>query len=432
MRVQRLSDLTHKVFIPPRFKRVYVDKEHGVPFLQGTHVVQFQPTDLKYLSWIIPRLEQWQIQAGWLLVTCSGSIGRSTICPRSWDGWAASQHILRIVPDEEKCPVGYLATFLASPLGQAQLTANVYGAVVDELTEDQAQDVLVPVPENADDWSLLASLDSSMREAVDLRSEATSLVNEAISKVYPSIERVAEADWFSLRNDYLDDDLRFDAGIFNPTYVHALELLSEIDTVRIGDIAEVFMPNRFKRVYVDSDHGLPFLQGRHVTHFQATGVKYLWKGYKNIDELIVEQDWLLVSRSGTVGRVALCPREWDGWAATEDIIRILPENELFPPGYLCSFLSSYLGRIQLTSRKHGAVVDHLTEEHVSDVLIPVPDASLIGNIDSIMHKGVSMKTRAVSAIEENVIQIMKRLEEWRVAKPLKDLPKNNIANCNTS
>ena len=80
--------------------------------------------------------EQWIIRAGWLLVTRSGTTGRTTVCPEEWDEWAASEHILRIVPNEEKCPAGYLCTFLSSPLGQAQLTASIYGAVVDELTEE--------------------------------------------------------------------------------------------------------------------------------------------------------------------------------------------------------------------------------------------------------------------------------------------------------
>ena len=45
-----LSEVTEHIFIPPRFKRVYVDYEHGVPFLQGTNLPQFKPTDVKYLS----------------------------------------------------------------------------------------------------------------------------------------------------------------------------------------------------------------------------------------------------------------------------------------------------------------------------------------------------------------------------------------------
>ena len=103
MRLERLGDITCNVFIPPRFKRLYVEPELGVPFLQGSHIVHFQPADLKYLSLSTPRLEQWIIRVGWLLVTRSGTTGRTTVCPEEWDGWAASEHILRIVPDEEKC-----------------------------------------------------------------------------------------------------------------------------------------------------------------------------------------------------------------------------------------------------------------------------------------------------------------------------------------
>ena len=139
MRLARLADVTSRVFIPPRFKRVYVDASVGVPFLQGSHVVHFQPADLKYLSRTAHhRLDRWIIESGWILVTCSGTIGRVTICPEEWNGWAASQHILRIVPNEQVCPSGYLCSFLASWFGQVQLTANIYGAVVDELTEQQA------------------------------------------------------------------------------------------------------------------------------------------------------------------------------------------------------------------------------------------------------------------------------------------------------
>ena len=154
MRLERLADITDNVFIPPRFKRMYVEREHGVPFLQGGHIVPFQPADLKYLSLSTHNLDHWIIESGWILVTRSGTIGRAALCPGGWDGWAASEHILRIVPNEDKCPAGYLTSFLASPLGQVQLTANIYGAVVDELTEEQANGILVPLPENDGDRAL--------------------------------------------------------------------------------------------------------------------------------------------------------------------------------------------------------------------------------------------------------------------------------------
>ena len=181
MRVVRLADVTTRVFIPPRFRRVYVDASVGIPFLQGSHVVHFQPADIKYLSRTAHhRLDRWIIHAGWILVTCSGTIGRVTICPEEWDGWAASQHILRIVPNEEMCPSGYLSSFLSSSFGQVQLTANIYGAVVDELTEQQAESVLVPLPETSRDWELVKSIDQEAKNAIARKSDAVALAKSAV------------------------------------------------------------------------------------------------------------------------------------------------------------------------------------------------------------------------------------------------------------
>jgi mRNA-degrading endonuclease RelE of RelBE toxin-antitoxin system len=64
--IRPLAEVTKRIFIPPRFKRIYVDQEHGVPFLQGSHVVHFQPADIKYLSRAAhTRLDRWIIEAGW-------------------------------------------------------------------------------------------------------------------------------------------------------------------------------------------------------------------------------------------------------------------------------------------------------------------------------------------------------------------------------
>lgn len=174
MEIRTLGDVTERVFIPPRFKRVYVDADHGVPFIQGSHVLQFRLTDLKYLSRKAHKgLERWIIESGWILVTCSGTVGRVAITPSHWDGWAASQHIMRIVPKEDsKCPAGYLATFLASPIGQAQLTAQIYGAVVDELTEEQARSVRVPIPTTRAQRLKVKKINDMAMEALRMRDEA--------------------------------------------------------------------------------------------------------------------------------------------------------------------------------------------------------------------------------------------------------------------
>ena len=412
MRVARLGDVSRSVFIPARLRRIYVDNPaYGAPFLQGSHIVQFQPTDIKYLSVSEHDVAKWIIKAGWILVTRSGTIGRVAMCPAEWDGWVGSEHILRIVPDEARCPAGYLCSFLSSTLGQMQLTANVYGAVVDEITEEQVEDILVPLPKTQKDRELIEFIDASVLDSVAKRAAAASLASKTIEDVHPKFIPIRESDGFSLSSSHLEKenaDLRFDAGNFNPSLLHALDLLEKVDAVPLGEVADVFMPTRFKRVYVEKGLGPPFLQGSHVVHFKATDVKYVSRELNRIEELLVKRGWLLVTRSGTVGRITICPAEWNGWAATEHIIRIVPKARKCPVGYLCSFLSSSLGQVQLTANVYGAVVDEIAVEQVQSVMVPLPGAATVHRLDSAMKKAMEIKSQAVESAEIAVAAITGR------------------------
>lgn len=196
LQLASLASVTKRIFIPPRFKRIYVDAAHGVPFLQGSHVVHFQPADIKFLSRTAhTRLDRWIIESGWILVTCSGTIGRVAIAPPSWDKWAASQHILRIVPDPESaCPAGYICAYLSSELGQAQLTSRIYGAVVDEITEEQAQSVLIPKPSTAVQKRIVEEIDLAAKEAVLAKDQAVRLALQSVQGVSSLIPELADTD----------------------------------------------------------------------------------------------------------------------------------------------------------------------------------------------------------------------------------------------
>jgi len=185
LELRPLGDVCERVFIPPRFKRVYVVREHGIAFLQGSHIVQAQPTDLKYVSPAVHKnLNEWLIREGWLLVTRSGTVGRVAITPKSWDGWAASEHLLRIVPrSDPTCPPGYLYAFLRSFAGQAQLTSRIYGAVVDELTEEQTRSVLIPVATTPAQRRTVQTISEASLEAVKRQEQSVALNAEAFGGV---------------------------------------------------------------------------------------------------------------------------------------------------------------------------------------------------------------------------------------------------------
>ena len=184
LNMQRLGDVTDRIFIPPRFKRIYVDSEHGVPFLQGSHLPHFKPADLKYLSLSAHKdLSPWAIQAGWVLVTRSGTIGRVALALEQWDGWIASEHIIRIVPRvDSPCPAGYIYSWLSSPCGQAQFN-GVYGAVVDEITAEHVENILIPVPETPEQQVIVRSINGQVLEGMSAKERALELDASAIESV---------------------------------------------------------------------------------------------------------------------------------------------------------------------------------------------------------------------------------------------------------
>ena len=174
--IKTVGELTHEVRMGPRFKRNYVESDHGVPFLSGKNIVQIRPTDLKYLSNLqMADMQELVIKQGWILVTCSGTIGRTCFVWNNYEDYAASQHILRIIPDATKIDPGYLYAFLSSQYGYEQIRRYRYGSVIDEVSDKQIEKVLVPLPSRTEQ----TAIGDKVRKAYEKRAEAIRLEDEA-------------------------------------------------------------------------------------------------------------------------------------------------------------------------------------------------------------------------------------------------------------
>lgn len=175
-----------RCLVAPRFARVYVRPEMGIPFLQGSDIPTIRPFLLKYLSRKTPHLDLWKVQEGSVLVTCSGTIGEVAIVPKSEDGWAASQHILRVIPKENGgFNAGYIAGFLLTPYGRAQLVS--YGAVVKELTSDTMKELRIPDAPRG----LQNRVGEKVERAFELKSQAIRIEDEAIQMAETAIRNLA-------------------------------------------------------------------------------------------------------------------------------------------------------------------------------------------------------------------------------------------------
>ena len=145
----KLKGVVKRIYYPGRFKRNYVENSNeAVPFLGGTNISQLILKTDKWLSPIDPKLDDLRVQTGWILITRSGSTGIVSTVPQAWDGYAISEHVIRIVPDAKKMSPEYLYAFLKSDYTQEILAKGVYGSVIDEITPEFIGEIEVLLPDN--------------------------------------------------------------------------------------------------------------------------------------------------------------------------------------------------------------------------------------------------------------------------------------------
>lgn len=134
------------MILPGRFKRIYIDEEHGRVFIGGKQLYELDPTKKKYLSNIhhADRIsQQLELHEYMTLITCSGIIGKVVLVGKHWENWTANQRIIRVTPANRDI-AGYLNVFLTSEYASKLITRFTYGSVVDEINDNYIRTIQIP------------------------------------------------------------------------------------------------------------------------------------------------------------------------------------------------------------------------------------------------------------------------------------------------
>jgi type I restriction enzyme S subunit len=173
------SRVSKDIILPGRFKRVYVEEGQGRVFFGGKQLHELDPSNKKFLSLVHhgDRIKkQLELSENMTLITCSGTVGKVTLVPRHWEHWAASQHIIRVVPANDSL-AGYISVFIASDYGRQLVTRFIYGSVVDEIDDNHVSQIPFPFLKNPETQSEINRL---ALEANELRYQAYQLEQKAM------------------------------------------------------------------------------------------------------------------------------------------------------------------------------------------------------------------------------------------------------------
>jgi hypothetical protein len=177
----RLGDVAEAT-IPVRYKRYYVEAGFGRPVLSGRQILQSEPVNLRYVSdRSFKQPEKYIVTAGMTIMAADGRAqggqGSASLVTADRDGWLASDHVMRLVPRPGVRP-GQVWLAMAARQTRLQVNARSFGSVIDELTSEAVEDVLVPtVPselaaEAETAWEDFAIAGSASASAISLLESA--------------------------------------------------------------------------------------------------------------------------------------------------------------------------------------------------------------------------------------------------------------------
>ena len=172
------NQITKDIALPTRFKRTYVEADHGIKLIGGKQINELNPSSEKYLAH--SNLDdELKLKANSILITRSGTIGKTTIVPKHWEDWIGSDHIIRIIPADEQI-AGYLYCWLGTDYAQQLVKRNTFGAVVDEIDTNQIKSIEIPLLKNE---SKQKEINDKVLGANELRYQAYLKEQEAIAKM---------------------------------------------------------------------------------------------------------------------------------------------------------------------------------------------------------------------------------------------------------
>lgn len=408
-----------KVWHRPRFKRIFI--EEGIPIFTASQTLDWNPKASKFVSSKTnTKLKPLYLQKDQITLTCSGSVGFASLVTKTLDKKLFSHDLLRIECHNEN-DIGYVYAFLKTKIGFKLVSTNNYGSVVTHIEPEHLSTLDIPNPST----SFKNKIDEMIRDAFKLRDDANDLLLKAdnllherlnlkyVKKLIPKYIHKNSIRNFKKSNSLLDH--RFDASYHLPIVDKIILELKKtnLEIYSIGDkkiTKDIILPGRFKRIYVSEKFGIPFIGGRDTTQFDPSEIKYLSLKHhsKRIKkELTLNQNEILITCSGTVGKTLLTPKHYQNWAASQHIIRIIPNDEIHV-GFLTAYLSSDYGSELIKHFIYGSVVDEIDDNHISQILIPLPRTKIMNEIGELVLKANEKRTKAYE-IEHNAIQKVENL-----------------------
>lgn len=414
-----------RVWQPSRLKGFVVAEGRGLPFLSAGQVFESQPRVRKWLAEaMIPGSETRYLDPSWLLLSCSGEVGRLTAVYSEHLNKIITHDLLRIVP-ADGADYGWLYAYMKTPTFYAVTRSSQYGHMIKHLEPEHVLRMPVAMPDegirNQIGSDAVAAL-QKRRRAQELQAQADAVYARTINPegMIPSSSPhgvVRSSDLYTGRR-------RFE-GQFHRADVRDVERMVTTAALSCEPLASlvesITMAPRFKRYF--GTNGTPYRSASELFDVNPPVTKRIYAGLlASPDIYMLREGEIIMARSGQtyglLGRTLVLTDNHEGTFGSEDLIRIAPDETRARTGYLQTVLNHVdYGRPRVVRYASGTSVPHLDPPDIRDVLVPRFDCAVEARIAGLSDEATRMSAEAdrlesgaVTAAEQVIAELIGRHE----------------------
>jgi type I restriction enzyme, S subunit len=418
-KIQSLVNVTKDIYNGARFKRYYVeDQEKGIPFMGSSDMLKSDLQDLKLISKKHSKnLDKLMLEEDWILVSCSGTIGNTVYTNKEFLGKTASQHIMRIIPNEN-IKSGFLYAYLSSIYGYHLLTQGTYGAVIQHIEPHHIENL--PVPIFPDHKQL--QIHELIVEASDLRYKANNILEVVINELESNyvIRKRSRISKVSIKKIFSGDkytaECRLESDYYSNSVNEIEEQIKKTAHLMLGDVSRQIHRSGLRERKFVSNNGVPMITGQDLNQRILKDLKQLSKKFtRNIEKNTTKNNDILISVQGTIGKVEyVLNNQYKGVFASEQLSKIEIDENLVHPGYVFAFLKSKIGQILLNKYKTGSIIEWIKENNIASVLIPIP-SDLGKRIGEEIDRYIELLNLSITKENQAIALIEKEIDLWQVS-----------------
>jgi len=409
-----LKEETERIFKGGIFKRTYVKSiEKGYDFITASDMMKNDILGGKFISKKYSNIVHLFVANEWTLVSRSGTLGNTAFTSELFENKVLTDDLIRIVPNNKNILSGYLYAFLSSHYGYGLLTQSSYGGVIQHIEPHHIENIPIPIfPE-----ATQQKIHQFITEASQLRVEGNKWLNEAIGMLECEIG-MSDAQLNFQYNVISSSKLktfhkRLDSQ-FQLIWKHLeKEKSKSMKYEKLANFAsKIFVGGRGKRNYVEK--GIPFLSSSDMMLFNPKrNSKKIGFNTLGLEDMKVNKNEILISRSGTVGNTVIVGDDLKDTAISEHALRLVIDDKKISPHYVFAFLRTSSGQKSMQASSFGSVIITLNEDLIGNIDIPIINLQLQETISEKIKKYMSNFDKSTLMENQAIDLIEKEIDQWQ-------------------